>query len=87
MTYAYLTEEIRRHVRRRFETLGAESQVEVVETILIRDGCYCGRRFECDGCMAVWFVEEHQVKFYDREGGVQTTCSVDDLLKGQRHAA
>jgi hypothetical protein len=87
MNYAHLTEEIRRHARSRFQTLGAEAHAELIETILIRDGYYCGRRFECDGWTAIWFVEEQQVKLYDRDGRVLTTCSVADLLQDRRTAA
>ncbi len=87
MNYAHLTEEIRRHARRRMETLGANPQGEMIETILIRDGYYCGRRLECDGLSAVWFVEEHQLKFYGRDGSVLTTCSVSDLVPAPRRLA
>lgn len=90
MHYAHLTEQIRRCARSRMESLGAEPKAEMIETILIRDGHYCGRRFECDGFCAVWFVEENQVKFYERDGGVAAAHSVNHLLYGateQRRAA
>ncbi len=88
MHHAHLTEEIRQHARRRLEEMGAAPQADLVETILIRDGYYCGRRFSCDGFSAVWFVEETQVKFYHRDGRVVTSCSVEELLgKSRRHAA
>ncbi len=87
MHYAHLTEEIRQHARRRLEGLGADPHAELVETILIRDGYYCGRRFACDGFNAVWFVEENQVKFQHRDGRVMTTCSVGDLLTESRRRA
>ncbi len=38
--------------------------------MLIRDGFFCGRRFVSDGLEAVWFIEENEVKFYDRDGKV-----------------
>jgi hypothetical protein len=70
------------------ESLGADPHSETVETILVRDGYYCGRRLECDGLSVVWFVEENQVKFYHRDGSVTGTCSVDDLLRADvRQAA
>jgi hypothetical protein len=87
MHYAHLTAEVRQHTRRRLEDLGAEAHAELIETILIRDGYYCGRRFECDGLSAVWFVEEGQVKFYQRDGSVVTTCTVDDLFHSERRQA
>jgi hypothetical protein len=38
------------------------------EAILIRGGAYCGRRFECNGGSAVWFIEENQIKYYGATG-------------------
>lgn len=35
-----------------------------VESILIRDEHYCGRRFSTSTHRAVWFIEEDQVKIY-----------------------
>ena len=70
------------------ESLGANPLCDTVETILIRDGCYCGRRLECDGLRAVWFVEENQLKFFHRDGSLTAACTVDDLLQEERrHAA
>ncbi|MCG8652422.1 MAG: hypothetical protein MI861_21455 [Pirellulales bacterium] len=38
------------------------------ESILIRDGFYCGRRFDLGAYRAVWFLEEDQLKIYARGG-------------------
>jgi hypothetical protein len=38
------------------------------ETILIREGCYRGRRFESEHGYAVWFCEENQLKVYNGQG-------------------
>lgn len=62
------TECIRREVATTFEDLGAARGDCVIETLLIRDGYYCGRRFYCDGYQAVWFVEENQIKYFDAQG-------------------
>lgn len=40
----------------------------VEETILIRNGFYCGRRFATNGAHAIWFCEENQLKFYGDDG-------------------
>ena len=37
------------------------------ETILIRDGQYCGHRFACGDFHAIWFCEEDEVKVYDEQ--------------------
>lgn len=58
------------------------------ETILIHDGYYCGRCFECDGLKAIWFVEEDQVKIYDRNGSVVESIELglDSTVKRARAA-
>jgi len=61
---------VRQQIRGTFAQLGASPDREIEETILIRDGFYCGRRFECDGLHAIWFVEENEVKYYGRDGSV-----------------
>jgi hypothetical protein len=86
MPYPHLTDEVRRHTRRQLEELGAAPGAEIVETILIRDGYYCGRRFECDGYSAVWFVDENELKIHERDGRVHAAFSVDDLIR-ERAAA
>ena len=45
-----------------------EDSSNLIETLLIRDGFYCGRRFQLGDCSAIWFAEEQQVKFYDATG-------------------
>ena len=61
---------VRQQIRGTFAQLGASTDREIQETILIRDGFYCGRRFECDGMHAIWFMEENQIKYYGRDGSV-----------------
>lgn len=76
---------VRQLICDRFTRFGAAADDEVTETILVREGYYFGRRFEQDGFQAVWFVEEEQVKFYNREKAVIDVC---DLSEGaQRRAA
>ena len=40
----------------------------LVETLLMRNGHYCGRRFQCGEQAAVWFIEENEIKFYGENG-------------------
>ncbi|MFO0870110.1 MAG: hypothetical protein U0935_14365 [Pirellulales bacterium] len=62
-------ERLRRYVRATFEEMGADPQV-IQETLLLRGGHYCGRRFRAGGHLAVWFCDENEVKFYAPQGGV-----------------
>jgi hypothetical protein len=48
------------------ESIGSVAPVPR-ETILIRDGYYCGRRFHTDQHRAVWFIEEDELKIYDHQ--------------------
>lgn len=49
---------VRERVAQAFAEQELASDQEIRETILIRNGCYCGRRFETDGGHAIWFCEE-----------------------------
>lgn len=53
------------------------AEAEFFETVLIRDGFYCGRCFTCDKVRAVWFAEENIVKFYGQDGQFLDSRSVD----------
>jgi hypothetical protein len=64
-----MTEYVRNLVTQTFAQLGAGDE-ELRETILIRDGNYCGRRFESARGVAVWFVEESQIKLYSADGSL-----------------
>lgn len=62
---------IRDLVRERFSQHGADASGELAETILIRGGLYCGRRFELGAFSAVWFVEEGELKIYFPDGSAE----------------
>jgi hypothetical protein len=70
MPHAQLTESIRRCVAETFSQIGIESADGLRESILIRDGMYCGRRYESSQAHAIWFIEENQLKFYHPDGRV-----------------
>lgn len=50
------------------QEFGLPSDTIPQETILIRGGLYCGRRFDAAGLHAIWFLEENLVKFYGPQG-------------------
>jgi hypothetical protein len=85
MHHAQLTDLVRRQVTNAFADLGAASGA-LRETILIRDGGYCGRRFESDEAAAVWFVEENQLKVYRADGSVASVVPVGTMLALRRAA-
>ncbi len=53
-----------------------DANASILETTLIRNGSYCGRRFSLAGFSLVWFQEEGQVKFYSPLGTLELSCSV-----------
>lgn len=53
----------------------------MLETTLVRDGMYCGRRFALDGFNLVYFAEEQQVKLYNPAGNIERRCSLLDFYK------
>ncbi len=52
----------------------------MLETTLIRDGMYCGRRFALEGFCVVYFVEEQQIKMYGPAGTVEFSCPLATFL-------
>ena len=64
MPHAQRIDEVRLQVSETFARMQVREPDQFRESILIRKGSYCGRRFEADGAYAIWFLEEDQVKFY-----------------------
>jgi hypothetical protein len=87
MRHSELLNQIRGRVCRAFAAMGVES-TDMSETILIRDGHYCGRRFQAEHGHAVWFLEENQIKVYLSDGQVIVLDSEEAAGEGtQRKAA
>ena len=49
------------------------------ESILIRDGFYCGRRFEMTDYRAVWFLEPDEIKIFAKSGELLAVARGDQL--------
>jgi hypothetical protein len=89
MDSACLVEQIRTLIRDIFAELGGVPDIVPRESVLIRDGYFCGRRFESDGLQAVWFAEEGEIKFYDRSGARVRVVALSAQARQHvpRHAA
>ncbi len=87
MDRAALLEQIRSLIRETFHRYGAAADSPVHEAMLIRNGFFCGRRFMSDGFHAVWFVEENEIKFYGRDGGILEVLALDPQALAPRAAA
>ena len=46
---------------------------------MIRDGFYCGRKMQAAHFHAVWFMEEDQLKVYERTGDVVAVFSGTEI--------
>lgn len=86
MTHEHQTDRIRRLVSHTFAELGFGTG-ELRETILIRGGQYCGRRFELAGASAIWFVEENEIKIYRAGGPVTQVLEPGNMHELRRVAA
>ncbi len=51
----------------------------VSESILVRDGFYCGRRFNLSDHRAVWFLEEDELKIYSADGVLQCVLPSSEI--------
>lgn len=51
-------------IAEQLDSFGAQPSQSVSEAILIRDGLFCGRKFQRDGYEVVWFIEEDEIKFF-----------------------
>ena len=86
MSTSSLADEIRRQVRHALTEQGANAAATLCESILVRGGFLCGRRFELDGFSAIWFVEERQLKYFDRAGTVVDIARAGEAFPLRRAA-
>lgn len=84
MTHLDLVERVRQMVRTTMAELTHEPTEPLQETILIRDGFYCGRRFQSEQMQAIWFIEEDELKYYAVDGGVVRVSRVSGTPDGGR---
>lgn len=86
MSHNQLTNHVRQLVYESFREFGLSTETVPQETILVRGGIYCGRRFDAAGQHAVWFLEENQVKFYGPQGELRLVSRPATALGEQRVA-
>ena len=51
------------------------------ESILIRDGFYCGRRFDAGSHRAIWFLEEDELKIFTHAGQLAAVLAGDQITE------
>ena len=87
MPHAQLTEAVRHRVSQTFAQLGLAAVHGLRESILIRGGAYCGRRFDSAAGHAIWFLEENQIKFYDAAGRLAEVAETSAPERTSQRAA
>lgn len=75
-----MLERIRNAISAELVALGVTDIAELRETILIRNGLFCGRKFQCQGHHVVWFIEENEIKFFGPEGNLLRASSPEQCL-------
>jgi hypothetical protein len=78
MTNSQRIEKVRHTLQRWYEAEHEPTELQFEESILIRDGFYCGRRFRFGPYSAIWFIEENQLKIFDERGALQLTVGLDE---------
>jgi hypothetical protein len=62
-----------------FSSFGATEPI--IETILLRDRYYVGRKFSVGDYKAVWLAEKNVVEVFDQEGQLLKTINVDQKME------
>ena len=80
MSFSSPIERMRAAIACQLEQFGVQDTAEMHETLLIRNGLFCGRKFQCSGHMVVWFIEEDEVKFFSPCGDMLKATSAVECL-------
>lgn len=86
-------EKVRAYVAQTLGGFGAQDVDQLHESILIRGGLFCGRKYACNGYEGIWFIEEDQIKFFAPCGDLLLSDSMsacmlrDDEAQPVRRAA
>jgi hypothetical protein len=82
-------QQIKEIVSRTFKEFGAKvgNSPDLTETLLLHDGHYFARSYRADGLMAMWFVDNGFIQFYDAEGNMLRTVDLPQDQAQRRAAA
>lgn len=78
MTNSQRLQLVRERISQWLAANGLPTTDNIAESILIRDGFYCGRRFKIEQCTAVWFTEDDQIKIYDADNHLLASFFASD---------
>lgn len=73
-------EKAREAIAWHLQALGVKRIETMHETMLIRNGLFCGRKFECEQHQVVWFLEEDEIKFFSPVGEMLKATSALECI-------
>ncbi len=65
---------------------GVRQPIPCGETLLLRDGYYCGRCFKFESLRAIWLSDANQVKFYSDAGRWLGTIDLEEAAPRRKAA-
>ncbi len=87
MTNSQRLAAVRRCLDRWIEEQQSDGDIEIRDSILIRDGFFVGRRFQLGRYHAVWFMEEDEVKVHDQSGSLVARLDSFDINRSSQNAS
>lgn len=81
MSTATPVEKIRLAISEQLVQFGLQNVESLHETILIRNGLFCGRKFQGEGHEVVWFLEEDEIKFFSPCGDLLKATSAIAFMR------
>lgn len=78
--YSSPVERVRAAICAQLSKLCSQPVTALHESILIRDGLYCGRKFQVPGYEVVWFIEEDEIKVFGPCGNLLESNSAVSIL-------
>ncbi len=87
-------EKVRQAISAHLVSLGVPNASLLQEAILISNGLFCGRKFQCCDYQVLWFLEEDEIKFFGPTGDILQVMTAIDCIRSfeaaqdpHRHAA
>ncbi|MEM8734708.1 MAG: hypothetical protein AAGG44_10825 [Planctomycetota bacterium] len=74
-------EKARQAIAWQLRSLGVQDTDSMHETMLIRTGLFCGRKFQCEEHQVVWFLEEDEIKIFSPIGDLLKATSAMECIR------
>ena len=74
-------EQAREAIAWHLSSLGVNEPGNMRETMLIHNGLFCGRKYQCEDYEVVWFLEEDEIKFFSPIGELLIATSAIECIR------